>query len=53
MHVSKFSVPVEQRYFEDYAQGAVVEYGPMRRADLGSLVRASAKVQSSPSHRRE
>lgn len=29
MSLSEFSVPVEQRYFEDYVQGGVFEYGPI------------------------
>lgn len=27
MNISQFSVPIEQRYFEDYAPGAVFEFG--------------------------
>jgi acyl dehydratase len=29
MSLSEFSVPREQRYFEDYVQGAKFEYGPI------------------------
>jgi acyl dehydratase len=29
MGLSEFSTPIGQRYFEDYIQGAVFEYGPL------------------------
>ena len=49
MAASDFPVPIDQRYFEDYAEGAVVEYGPIAVSEA-EIVEFARRYDPQPFH---